>query len=69
MSVQCTMDMYIHVHVDALAHDDLTCWCFLAQLQRRAGMVSHFMCAVAVAPEIPGDKPSLFHSFCKVHVQ
>ena len=62
MSVQCTMDMYIHVHVDA--HDDLTC--FLTQWQRRAGMVSHFMCAVAVAPEIPGDKPSLFHSFCKV---
>ena len=31
-------------------------------------MVSHFLCAVAVPPEIPGDKPRLFHSFCKVTV-
>lgn len=34
--------------------------------RRRGGMVSHFMCAVAVPPEIPGDKPRIFHSFCKV---
>lgn len=35
-------------------------------IQRRAGMVSHFMCAVAVPPNTPGERPSLFHSFCKV---
>ena len=31
----------------------------------RAGMMSHFLCAVAVPPET-GGKPSRFHSFCKV---
>eukprot|EP00731_Ephydatia_muelleri_P033439 Em0029g45a len=29
-------------------------------------MISHFMCGVAVPPENPGDRPSVFHSFCKV---
>ncbi|CAI8009872.1 DNA ligase 4 [Geodia barretti] len=33
---------------------------------RRAGMVSHFLCGVAVPPGMPGDKPSIFQSFCKV---
>ncbi|XP_065897200.1 DNA ligase 4-like isoform X2 [Dysidea avara] len=32
----------------------------------RAGMVSHFMCAVAVPTETPGAHPTEFHSFCKV---
>ncbi|XP_041359150.1 DNA ligase 4-like [Gigantopelta aegis] len=31
----------------------------------RGGMMSHFLCAVAVPPE-DGEKPSVFHSFCKV---
>ncbi|KAK2178306.1 hypothetical protein NP493_548g00024 [Ridgeia piscesae] len=31
----------------------------------RAGMMSHFLCAVAVPPET-GGKPSRFQSFCKV---
>ncbi|XP_015777194.1 PREDICTED: DNA ligase 4-like [Acropora digitifera] len=29
-------------------------------------MISHFMCAVAVSSSIPGQHPSVFHSFCKV---
>ena len=29
-------------------------------------MISHFMCAVAVPADTPGDHPKLFHSFCKV---
>ncbi|XP_068735127.1 DNA ligase 4-like [Montipora capricornis] len=33
---------------------------------RRSGMISHFMCAVAVPSGIPGQHPSVFHSFCKV---
>ncbi|XP_067047572.1 DNA ligase 4-like [Acropora muricata] len=33
---------------------------------RRSGMISHFMCAVAVSSSIPGQHPSVFHSFCKV---
>lgn len=32
----------------------------------RSGMVSHFMCAVAVPEETAGKRPSVFHSFCKV---
>ena len=32
---------------------------------RGAGMMTHFLCAVAVPPE-QGDKPTLFHSFCRV---
>ncbi|XP_052777625.1 DNA ligase 4-like [Mya arenaria] len=31
----------------------------------RAGMMSHFLCAVAVPPT-DGDKPELFYSFCKI---
>lgn len=31
----------------------------------RAGMMSHFLCAVSVPPS-NGDKPELFYSFCKV---
>ena len=31
----------------------------------RAGLMSHFLCAVAVPP-LQGEKPTLFHSFCKV---
>ena len=31
----------------------------------RAGMMSHFMCAVAIPPE-EGTEPKLFYSFCKV---
>ncbi|ESP05690.1 hypothetical protein LOTGIDRAFT_181463 [Lottia gigantea] len=31
----------------------------------RAGMMSHFMCAVAV-PSDDGEHPQVFHSFCKV---
>ena len=31
----------------------------------RAGMMSHFMCAVAVPPK-EGTEPKLFYSFCKV---
>ncbi|XP_007891664.1 DNA ligase 4 [Callorhinchus milii] len=31
----------------------------------RGGMVSHFLCAVAEPPS-PGDKPSVFHSLCRV---
>ncbi|XP_050403534.1 DNA ligase 4 [Patella vulgata] len=31
----------------------------------RSGMMSHFMCAVAVPGE-DGEKPTVFHSFCKV---
>lgn len=30
----------------------------------RAGMMSHFLCAVAVPKE--GTEPELFYSFCKV---
>ncbi|PFX16725.1 DNA ligase 4 [Stylophora pistillata] len=33
---------------------------------RRSGMTSHFMCAVAVPSNIPGEHPKVFHSFCKV---
>ncbi|ELU10753.1 hypothetical protein CAPTEDRAFT_17890 [Capitella teleta] len=33
---------------------------------RRAGLMSHFLCALAVPPEDPDDKPSVFHSFCRV---
>ena len=32
----------------------------------RAGMMSHFMCAVAIPPE-EGTEPKLFYSFCKVY--
>uniref|UniRef100_A0A3B4WJH2 DNA ligase n=1 Tax=Seriola lalandi dorsalis TaxID=1841481 RepID=A0A3B4WJH2_SERLL len=32
---------------------------------RRGGMMSHFLCAIAEAPK-PGEKPSLFHSFCRI---
>ncbi|XP_029375946.1 DNA ligase 4 [Echeneis naucrates] len=32
---------------------------------RRGGMMSHFLCAVAEAPK-PGEKPSVFHSFCRI---
>lgn len=28
--------------------------------------MSHFLCAVAVPPSTPGERPSVFHSFCKV---
>ena len=35
-------------------------------LQRRAGMISHFMCGVAIPPETAGERPKIFHSFCKV---
>ena len=31
-------------------------------------MISHFMCAVAVPPRVPGEKPMAFHSFCKVRI-
>ncbi|KAK2560071.1 DNA ligase 4 [Acropora cervicornis] len=31
-----------------------------------SGMISHFMCALAVSSSIPGQHPSVFHSFCKV---
>lgn len=31
----------------------------------RSGMMSHFLCAVAVPPE-EGEEPQIFHSFCKV---
>ncbi|XP_067842559.1 DNA ligase 4 [Heptranchias perlo] len=31
----------------------------------RGGMVSHFLCAVAEPPS-PGEKPSVFHSLCRV---
>lgn len=34
--------------------------------QRRSGMISHFMCAVAVSSSTPGEHPKVFHSFCKV---
>lgn len=37
-------------------------------LQRRSGMISHFLCGVAIPPETPGERPRLFHSFCKVSV-
>ena len=32
----------------------------------RAGMMSHFLCAVAVPPK-EGNQPELFYSFCKVN--
>ncbi|XP_019712986.1 DNA ligase 4 [Hippocampus comes] len=32
---------------------------------RRAGMMSHFLCAVAEAPTV-GDKPSVFHTLCRI---
>ncbi|XP_053273000.1 DNA ligase 4 [Pleuronectes platessa] len=32
---------------------------------RRGGMMSHFLCGVAEAPK-PGEKPSVFHSFCRI---
>lgn len=32
---------------------------------RRGGMLSHFLCAVAEAPN-PGEKPAVFHSLCRV---
>ena len=28
--------------------------------------LTHFLCAVAVPPKEEGDKPEVFHSFCKV---
>lgn len=31
----------------------------------RSGMMSHFLCAVAV-PNEDGGEPEVFHSFCKV---
>ena len=31
-------------------------------------MISHFMCGVAVPPEMPGERPKIFHSFCKVSI-
>ena len=31
-------------------------------------MVSHFLCGVAVPPDLPGDKPQVFHSFSKVYI-
>jgi DNA ligase-4 len=34
--------------------------------RRRGGMISHFMCGVAVQADDPADKPIVFHSFCKV---
>ena len=34
----------------------------------RAGMMSHFMCAVAIPPE-EGTEPKLFYSFCKVCIE
>ena len=33
----------------------------------RSHMMSHFLCALALPPE-EGEKPSMFHSFCKVCV-
>eukprot|EP00794_Sanderia_malayensis_P019370 gene19370-21291_t len=33
---------------------------------RHGGMISHFLCAVAVPPQNPNDYPSVFQSFCKV---
>jgi len=33
---------------------------------RRGGMISHFLCAVAVPPQNAHNHPSIFHSFCKV---
>lgn len=32
---------------------------------RRGGMMSHFLCAVAEAPN-PGEKPSVFHTLCRI---
>ncbi|KAK5891428.1 hypothetical protein CgunFtcFv8_018681 [Champsocephalus gunnari] len=32
---------------------------------KRGGMMSHFLAAVAEAPK-PGEKPSVFHSFCRI---
>ncbi|KAM4537951.1 DNA ligase 4 [Fundulus diaphanus] len=32
---------------------------------RRGGMMSHFLCAVAEAPQ-HGEKPSVFHSLCRI---
>ena len=32
----------------------------------RAGMFSHFLCAVAVPPTSDDEHPTTFHSFCKV---
>ena len=37
----------------------------LLTFQRRSGMISHFMCAVAVSSA--GGHPNVFHSFCKVN--
>lgn len=34
--------------------------------KRRGGLVSHFMCAVAVPSGTPDGDPKVFHSFCKV---
>ena len=34
-------------------------------LGSRSSLMSHFLCAVAV-PQETGDKPKLFHSFCRV---
>eukprot|EP00118_Oscarella_pearsei_P008725 m.46483 g.46483 ORF g.46483 m.46483 type:complete len:987 (+) comp33697_c0_seq3:313-3273(+) len=33
---------------------------------RRRGMISHFLCGVAVPPDTQGDYPEVFYSFCKV---
>lgn len=37
-------------------------------LQHRAGMISHFLCGVALSPDNPRDNPSVFYTFCKVHM-
>uniref|UniRef100_T1JBC6 DNA ligase n=1 Tax=Strigamia maritima TaxID=126957 RepID=T1JBC6_STRMM len=33
---------------------------------RRRGLPSHFLLGVAVDPKIPGEKPTVFHSVCRV---
>lgn len=35
---------------------------------RRAGLMSHFLCALAMPPGAGEDKPSIFHSFCRVRL-
>ncbi|XP_065834565.1 DNA ligase 4-like [Oscarella lobularis] len=34
--------------------------------RRRGGMISHFLCGIAVPSDNPSDHPSVFYSFCKV---
>lgn len=34
----------------------------------RGGMMSHFLCGVAV-PNEDGGEPEVFHSFCKVYIK